>query len=571
MAGKNPRIGDLLIEAGLVTASQVEQALKQQEKGGGELLGATLIRLGFVDEKNLATALSKQLKIPFFSMENWPGIASNAKRLTYLIPEVYARKNTVLVIERKDGVMVVALTDPTDVVLLDNLQKMTRLEIESVIATRTDIIAALNQIYTEGGALKSAVESFRLQSGFESSAAAGAAGLGNAVAEIDKAPVVQLTNLILDEAMRYRASDIHLEPYEKETSIRFRIDGVLKSVAPPDKTIFTALVSRLKILSNMDIAEKRLPQDGSFTATVRNKVYDFRVSTVPTIYGEKMVLRILDRSSARLELGILGFEADELALFREAINKPNGLILITGPTGSGKTTTLYSALNELKGEQVNITTIEDPVEYQLEGVNQVQVKSSIGLTFASALRSFLRQDPDIILVGETRDLETAQICIRSSLTGHLVFSTIHTNDAISSVTRLQDIGIEPFLVASSLTLIVAQRLVRRLCEKCKMPHQPNWESIPKEVVWDRSKTIYQAVGCEDCAKTGYLGRMAIYEIVPVYEDMRELIAKKAPISELRALALKNGWPTLAQSAFKKVFLGITSLDEALRMVMIREG
>ncbi len=570
MAGKNIRIGDLLVEAGLLTADKIDQALKQQQKNKGELLGAALIRLGFITEKELATALSRQLSIPFFSMENWPGLVGGAKKLVYLIPEGYARKNAILPIERREDTLLVAMTDPTDVVVLDNLRKMTHLDIESVIATRTDIGTALNDVYTEGGALKSAVESFKAQSESQGETEARAPAR-EVIAEADKAPVVQLANLILDEAIRYRASDIHLEPYERDSSIRFRIDGVLKAMSPPDKVMFTSLISRLKILCNMDIAEKRLPQDGSFTATVRKKVIDFRVSTIPTIYGEKMVLRILDRARARLELAALGFEPDELSLFREAITKPNGLILITGPTGSGKTTTLYSALNELKSEKVNISTIEDPVEYQMEGINQVQVKSGIGLTFASALRAFLRQDPDIILVGETRDLETAQICIRSALTGHLVFSTIHTNDAISSVARLEDIGIEPFLVGSSLALIVAQRLLRKLCLKCKQPHNPDPEFFPKGMTWEDSQVFYEAIGCEDCAKTGYAGRMAIYEIVPINDAMREMISKKAPVSELRAEASRNGWPTLEQSAFRKVFSGITSLDEALRMVLIKEG
>jgi len=569
MAGKNLRIGYILVEAGLISAAQVEQALKQQDKARGELLGAALIRLGFVSEKELAMALSRQLSIPFFSMENWPGLMAGAKKLTHLVPEVYARKNSVLLIERKERTLVVALTDPTDMVLLDNLQKMTRLDIESVIATKSDIAAALNQIYTEGGALKSAVESFRQQSGLEAAITPTTAS-NDLTSETEKAPVVQLANLILDEAMRYRASDIHLEPYERDASIRFRIDGVLKSVSPPDKMMFTSLISRLKILCNMDIAEKRLPQDGSFTATVRSKIVDFRVSTVPTIYGEKMVLRILDRSRARLELAALGFEPPELALFRESIEKPNGLILITGPTGSGKTTTLYSALNELKSEKVNITTVEDPVEYQLEGVNQVQVKAGIGLTFASALRAFLRQDPDIILVGEIRDLETAQICIRSALTGHLVFSTIHTNDAISSVARLEDVGIEPFLVASSLTMVVAQRLLRRLCEKCKKQTDPDPASFPKGIAWE-GQAVYAAVGCDDCAKTGYMGRMAIYEIVPINDAMRQMIARRAPTEELRAESARNAWPTLELSAFRKVLMGLTSVDEAIRMVLIKEG
>ncbi len=567
---KKIRLGDILIKSGLVTQAQVDQALRQQEKNKGELLGAVLIRLGMISEKDIAMALSSQLNTPFFLIDSWSVQASEAKKLTYLIPESYARKNTVIPIERRDHVLVVALTDPTDIVLIDNLRKITHLDIETVIGTKTDILQALNLIYTEGQALKSAVVSLR---DLTKAAPLGGGVVEEAqkdsISEAEKAPVVHLANLILDEALRYRASDIHLEPYEEEVSVRFRIDGVLKSVSPPDKNMFTALVSRLKILSNMDIAEKRLPQDGSFTSTVRERVVDFRVSTVPTIYGEKMVLRILDRSRSRMDLAKLGFEPEELALFREAIVKPNGLILITGPTGSGKTTTLYSALNELRSEKVNITTVEDPVEYQMEGINQVQVKSGIGLTFASALRSFLRQDPDIMLVGEIRDLETAQICIRAALTGHLVFSTIHTNDALSSVTRLEDIGIEPFLVSSSLTMVVAQRLLRRLCDRCKRPHTPDTSVFPKGIVWDKTKVIYEAVGCEACAQMGYSGRVAIYEIALVNTVMRELIARRAPLREMREEAARHGWPTLEQSAFKKIFSGLTSVDEALRMVLMK--
>lgn len=566
------RLGDILVRSGIISADKLQEALKKQQRDKGEFLGQTLVRLGIVREDQIVQALSQQLLVPFFSMSDWPRLAEMSKSASTLIPEAFARKNYLFPIQKKESVLVVAITDPTNLLVIDNLQKMTGLDIESVIATKTDVENVLNKIYSQGGALKSIVESMRTQGDPLAEQATSLRQVNELAEGEGNVPVVQLVNLILDEAIRCRASDIHLEPYEKTVAIRFRIDGVLKFMAPPDKGMFISLISRLKILSGMDIAEKRLPQDGGFSASLRNRVIDFRVSTIPTIYGEKMVLRILDRTAISLDLAKLGFEKKEIDLFRQGIEHPHGLILITGPTGSGKTTTLYSALNELKGEDVNILTVEDPVEYQLDGVNQVQVKANIGLTFASALRAFLRQDPDIILLGEIRDLETAQICIRSALTGHLVFSTIHTNDAISSISRLKDIGIESFLVASSITMIVAQRLLRVLCPKCKKQVPLARGILPHDVhVPDSCEFVFEAVGCEHCLGTGYYGRMAVYEIVLVNPGMREMIAKNMPIGDLRAYSVAQGFESLVQSAFKKVFQGVSSIDEVQRVILMGEG
>ncbi len=560
------KLGQLLINEGLLTQAQLDKAIELQKKSPGQSLGQILVKSGVITENDLVPILSKQLDIPYASEESGLLKPADDPELIKILPEAFARKHQTLPLHRNLNYLTVAVTDPMDLMLLDNLRKVTGYNIRAVIATSASLERAIDKCYGEGGLLKSAIaESYRDVDPAADKKLGEDVLLGDMVKTAEKTPVIQLTDLILQQAAKDRASDIHIEPFADKISLRFRIDGVLHEISPPNRNLMVPLISRLKILSRMDIAEKRLPQDGSFNAVVGGHNIDFRVSTIPTIYGEKMVLRILDKSAMNLDLGKVGFEKEELGFYREAIHKPYGLILITGPTGSGKTTTLYAALNELNGTDKNIVTIEDPVEYKIPGINQVQVKQTIGLNFASALRSFLRQDPDVILVGETRDVETAQICVRAALTGHLVFTTLHTNDAPSSINRLIDIGVEPFFVSSSILLVVAQRLVRRLCDQCKEAYKPAG-NLPKNF-HAPTGVIYRPKGCEQCAKTGYRGRIAIFEIMRINERIQELISQKASMMLIRMEARKAGMVSLEENGYRKVAAGFTSLEEIIRVTM----
>ncbi len=568
MALKNEKIGEILLRKGLLTQVQLAKALELQALGSGDPLGALLVKNGVISEEVLATTLSGQLGIPLATKANHRLVPAADQGLEKLITEEVARKYCLIPVAHDGKSITIVFSDPTDVLLIDNLRKLKRCNIKRLIGLKSEVEEAISNFYGEGGMLKSAVEASygKVAEVRLSDEERGQISLDDLVASAEKAPVVNLADLLIRQAIKQRASDIHIEPMYDTASIRFRIDGVLQEVPPPDKAMLLPLVSRLKIISKMDIAEKRLPQDGSFRAGIENRLIDFRVSTIPTVNGEKMVLRILDRSSLSLDLEALGFETYEKDSFTKAINRPYGMILITGPTGSGKTTTLYCALNQIKGKEKNIITIEDPVEYQISGINQVQVKPSIGLTFASGLRSFLRQDPDVILVGETRDLETAQICVRAALTGHLVFTTLHTNDAPSAVTRLVDIGIEPFFVTSSLLMIVAQRLVRRLCPQCKEAQKVDASTRPL-LLRSFKGPLYQAKGCEACSQTGYKGRLAIFEIMNMSEEIERLILARSQVSQVREAARKAGMSTLEESGYKKAMAGETSVEEIMRITM----
>lgn len=559
------KLGEILVQDKIITQEQLLEALEEQKKNPNEALGSVLVRMGFVSDKNVASILARQLHILYAAKDKGLLRPFPDQNLDKIIPEEFARRNCLMPISLHANTLTVVFSDPLDIVLLDNLHKMTGYRINRLISTKSEIEQAISEFYGEGGMLKSAIDASyvsiepRKEDLFERLT------LDDLVASAEKAPVVKLTDLLLRQAIKNRASDIHIEPFDEKLSIRFRIDGVLQEIPPPEKSMLLPLVSRIKILCKMDIAEKRLPQDGSFSATIDKKQIDFRVSTIPTVHGEKVVLRILDRHKLSLNLSNLGFEKEELENFRKIIRKPYGMVLLTGPTGSGKTTTLYSALNEIKGVDKNIITIEDPVEYQITGINQVQVKPAIGLTFAAGLRAFLRQDPDVMLVGEIRDLETAQICVRAALTGHLVFSSLHTNDAPSAVARLADIGIESFYVASSLLMVVAQRLLRKLCPKCKEAT----DQIPPFLMKKRPdlKTIYKPKGCEHCAKTGYMGRFAVYEIMVINEEIQRLTLQRAGTVELREAARKTGMATLEESAYYRIASGDTSLEEVMRVTL----
>lgn len=562
------RLGELLLKEGIITQVQLEQAIRVQKQEGGRL-GEILIRLGILKEEQAVAALGKQLNIPYFSpgTELKPALDQN---LDTLIAKDYAIKNTVLPLSLTLNSLTVAICDPLDIILIDNLRKLTAHEINPVIAAKSDINKAIERFYGKSTMFEEAVEaSYDVSS--DQAVLEGIditdqeLSIDKLIARAEEAPVVKLVDLIIRQAIDERASDIHVEPFKDRISLRYRIDGKLYEIPPPAKHLHLAILSRIKILSKLDIAEKRLPQDGGFIVRVENRPIDLRVSTVPTIYGEKVVLRVLDRGAVVLDLGRLGFDSNQLEYIRHSSNAPYGLVFLTGPTGCGKTTTLYAILNEIKSPAKNIITIEDPVEYKLDGINQVQVKPEIGLTFANALRCFLRQDPDIMLVGEVRDLETAQICIRSALTGHLVFSTIHTNDAASAVTRLIDIGIEPFMVAPSLQLVVAQRLVRKLCPDCKEAYEPSPEQLKNFNI--KADLLYKPKGCVKCKQLGYRGRTCLAEVMIINEEIRSLISKNASFQAIRDAAVKAGMQTLYDTGIKKAEEGVTSLEEALSVTM----
>jgi type IV pilus assembly protein PilB len=493
-----------------------------------------------------------------------------------LVPAQIARKYEVLPIKRAGNQLTLAMADPTNVFAVDDVGFMTNLQVVPVVASQGAIRKAIDRLYeaqTGGIAeviseMDATVGDVEVVEGEDEQWAK--ADIFELKESADEAPVVRLVNMILVDAIRRGASDIHLEPYEKVFRVRFRIDGVLHEIMTPPKRLEAALTSRVKIMSTLDIAERRLPQDGRIKLRYNQREIDFRVSTLPTIFGEKTVMRILDKDALQLDLAMLGFDAWSLEQFTRAIHQPYGMILITGPTGSGKTTTLYSAIHTINSPDVNIMTAEDPVEYNLKGVNQVQVNEGIGRTFAAALRSFLRQDPDIILVGETRDLETAQIGIRAALTGHLVLTTLHTNDCPSTVARLLDMGIPPFLVSSALTLILAQRLGRKICKDCKQPYDADEESlVPYGHVPQGLGRVqfYKGKGCHVCSFTGMKGRVAIYEVMPISEELREMMLRNAPTAEIRDMALAQGMKTLRQNALQKVLDGVTTVEEVLRVTV----
>ncbi|MBI5872794.1 MAG: Flp pilus assembly complex ATPase component TadA [Candidatus Omnitrophica bacterium] len=563
MARPYLKLGEILLKEGIISQAQLDDVIKIQAKEGGRL-GEILLKMGVATEEDLVVALGKQLNLPYVSMG--AGLIKPAadQNLDLIVSKEFAIKNLVLPLSKTMNSITCAITDPLDVILVDNLRKMTNCEINPVIATKTEILKAIDDFYGKRDILKAAVkESYKTTDDYGPvmEIEAEELSIDRLIARAEEAPVVKLVDLVIKQAIDERASDIHIEPFKDKISLRYRIDGVLHEIPPPAKHLHLPIISRIKILSKMDIAEKRLPQDGGFTVRIEGRNIDLRVSVMPTIYGEKIVMRILDKGGVALDLAQMGFLPQQLELFRRAIHMPYGLVFLTGPTGSGKSTSLYAALGEIKNPTMNIVTVEDPVEYHMEGINQVQIKPEIGLTFASALRAFLRQDPDIMMVGEVRDLETAQICVRSALTGHLVLSTLHTNDAPSAVTRLIDIGVEPYLLMPSLVLIVAQRLVRRLCSECKEAYEPTPEE--RERFNLGQDLIYRAKGCDKCNHIGYRGRTCIGEVLFVDDEIRQHIVPGVNAPKLKKIAVERGMMTLYESGLRKVMDGITSLEEAL--------
>src|SRR5881296_3325780 len=565
------RLGDLLVAEGLITEAQLRQALAEQ-KGKTEKLGSILARLGFITEEQLIGFLSRQYGIPSITLSN---VDVDAETLR-LVPPPIARKYEVLPVKRIGGTLTLAMADPTNVFALDDVAFMTSLQILPVVAPQAAIRKAIDKHYEMVGtsSMTEMLTEITAEANvevLEGETEGGSVDVFELKESADEAPVVKLVNMVLVDAIQKGASDIHWEPYEKVFRIRFRIDGVLHEMLSPPKRLEAAITSRIKIMSNLDIAERRLPQDGRIKLRYNTREIDFRVSILPTIFGEKAVLRILDKDALQLDLTRLGFDPGALEHFEKVIRQPYGMILITGPTGSGKTTTLYSAIHTINSPEHNIMTAEDPVEYNLKGVNQVQVNEGVGRSFAAVLRSFLRQDPDVILVGETRDLETAQISIRAALTGHLVFTTLHTNDCPSTVARLFDMGIQPFLLSSALLLILAQRLGRKICKDCKEPYEVDEESLLPygHVLTGVGRTqVYKGRGCTACSFTGLKGRVAIYEIMPVTQELRDMILKGASTAELRVMAQSQGMKTLRQAGLLKVlFDGVTTVEEVLRVTV----
>ena len=565
------RLGDLLVAEGLITQAQLRQALADQ-KGKGDKLGTILVSLGFVSEEQLIGFLSRQYGIPSITLDNVDIDAETVQ----LVPAQIAKKYEVLPVKRIGGTLTLAMADPTNVFALDDVAFMTNLQILPVVAPQAAIRRALEKNYE---ILQTASMDERMTEVIGDPNSVEVLGDDQAVAQVDvfelkesadEAPVVKLVNMVLVDAIQKGASDSHWEPYEKTFRIRFRIDGVLHETLSPPKRLEPAIISRLKIMSSLDISERRLPQDGRIKLRYGQREIDFRVSILPTIFGEKAVLRILDKESLQLDMTKLGFDGEDFEKFDKAIHQPYGMVLITGPTGSGKTTTLYSAISTINSPEHNIMTAEDPVEYNLKGVNQVQISESIGRTFAGVLRSFLRQDPDVIPVGETRDLETAQISIRAALTGHLVFTTLHTNDCPSTVARLVDMGVQPFLLSSALLLILAQRLGRKICKDCKEPFEGHEEDLVPYgwVPEGRGKvTFYRGKGCQTCNFSGMKGRVAIYEVMVVTEELRNVILKGGTTAEIRELAQKQGMRTLRQAGLRKVLEGTTTVEEVLRVTL----
>src|SRR5438477_9057957 len=566
----NRRLGDLLVADGLLTAEQLKKALAEQ-KGSPEKLGSILVRLNLVNEDQLIGFLSRQYGVPSITL----GQLDIDSDVLKLVPAPIARKYEVIPVRRMGNSLALAMADPTNVFALDDISFMTNLQVLPLVASQTAIKKAVDRNYdSRTDAITNVLSDMQTDLANVEVVEDGEEGSKVDIFELkesaDEAPVVKLVNMVLVDAIQKGASDIHFESYEKVFRIRFRMDGVLHEMLAPPKRLEPAILSRLKIMSNLDIAERRLPQDGRIKLRYNNREIDFRVSTLPTIFGEKAVLRILDKDALKLDLTKLGFDPWSLEKFNAVIHQPYGMVLITGPTGSGKTTTLYSAIHTINSPDVNIMTAEDPVEYNLKGVNQVQINESVGRTFAAALRSFLRQDPDVILVGETRDLETAQISIRAALTGHLVFTTLHTTDCPSTVARLLDMGIPPFLISSSLLLILAQRLGRKVCSACREPYEVDEQTLVPygHVSTGRGKvTLYKGKGCPACSFTGMKGRVALYEVMPISDEIRAAILKNVGTAELRSLAESQGMRSLRQAGLLKVIEGTTTVEEVLRVTL----
>ncbi|MEA1940267.1 MAG: type II secretion system ATPase GspE, partial [Candidatus Caldatribacteriota bacterium] len=560
----NQRIGDILVKQGLITLQQLEDCLRIQKNGNNKKLGKILVENGYLSSDELHEVLEFIYETKYIELSNYIIDPEVIK----IITEKIASQYHLIPISKNNGELTIAMSNPLDVHAIDFIKNYTKTKkVNTLMASEEDISTAISNYY-ELGEYEDILEKFGTdvvlkEEGEEEEDLQKLETLGK------KAPIIQLVNMIIVQGVKDRASDIHIEPNEMGLLIRFRIDGMLQDIRDLPNSIKSAIISRIKILSKMDIAERRLPQDGRFQIKFGSREVDLRVSSIPTVFGEKIVLRLLDKSKGLINLKQVGFLPKQLAVFKSIINKPHGIVLLTGPTGSGKSTTLYAVLNEINSKDKNIVTVEDPVEYKLNRISQIQIKPKINLTFANTLRSILRQDPDIIMVGEIRDAETAQIAVQAALTGHLVFSTLHTNDAAGALTRLIDMGVEPFLISSSIIGVLAQRLVRVVCEKCKEEYTPS-EEVIRFINEERNENnnnlkLYRGKGCPYCRNTGYYGRTSIYELITIDEEIRSLILSKTSSSVIKEAALKKGMKTLLDSGIEKALSGITTMDEVMRV------
>ena len=566
------RLGLILTDLGLIDEEQLEEMLAEQEARGGELLGRVGVSLGFFSDEQLGEALAEQWNTVFVTLYD--------KQITHslvdVISKTMAEMYRVVPLELQDNVLTIATADPQKIQIADELRVFLGYEIKVVVATDAEIDKAIEQFYSgEVDTVESIVEEMEEDQDLAEASKGllqdGPIDLTSAEAMADSAPVRKLLNLVLLMAIKENASDIHLEPFESEFKIRMKADGVLQEMVPPPKHLSFAITTRIKVMANLDIAERRMPQDGRIELSVSGHPVDLRVSVLPTLFGESVVMRVLDRGVVSLDLDKLGMDENILRPFREIIKRPNGLILVTGPTGSGKTTTLYSALSELNEPDDKIITTEDPIEYDIEGIVQVPIDSDIDVTFAAALRAILRQDPDRILVGEIRDVETAEIAIQAALTGHMVFSTLHTNDSPATVTRLRDMGVQPFLITATVEAILAQRLVRRICGECKEEYVPDAETLADlELTSDQvaGKSFFRGRGCDKCSGSGYKGRLGLYELLVMTDELRDLVVRNASTEEIRDLARKAGMVTLRDSGMENMFLGHTTADEVIRETIL---
>ena len=550
-------LGELFQQRKVITAAQHKQAKAARKPS--ERIENCLVRLGFIHERDVLAIYSEQLSIPLVDLNEVPIDVELLKQT----PSKVVHRDRVIPIDRHDGTIRVATSNPFNLYAFDELRMLMGAKIETVLATSEEISRIIKQHFGVGGETVGAMlgeSDVEIVSEFDADNA-------DLIEQAQEATVVKLVNEILLEAIRDRASDVHIEPYENDLKIRYRIDGVLHTtnVPPEIRRFHAAIVSRIKILSNLNIAEKRLPQDGGFKIKAQNRDIDLRVSIIPTAYGGAVVMRILDKQSVLLSLDQLGLIDEALVGVQYLISQPYGIILVTGPTGSGKTTTLYGALNTIRNDTIKILTIEDPIEYYLDGIQQVQIKPHIGLTFASGLRSFLRHDPDVILVGEIRDLETAEVAINASLTGHLVFSTLHTNDAVTATTRLLDMGVEPFLVSSAISGVLAQRLVRRICKECRQEYVPDKGDVPADFKIEKGQKLYRGAGCRDCRNSGYRGRVGIFEILMITDQLRGMIVERRSATDLQVVARKDGLKLMREDGWSKVLAGMTTVEEIVRV------
>ncbi len=560
------RLGQILVDLGHLTEDQLWDVLEEQKQSAGEIIGQVAIRMGFVTEAHVSEALAEQWGMPVVNLTE----TTISPKVLELVPQTMADIYKIMPISIRDNVVTVAMADPQNIAALDDLRNMLGMDVRGAVSNHKDVEAAIARNYADR---EESIEDVigQLEAGNEDGPSKGHGY--DLAADMDEAPIRKLLNMIMLLAIKDQASDIHFEPFEDEFKVRVKADGMLYEMVPPPRHLANAIVSRIKIMSDLDISERRLPQDGRIELNVGGHSVDLRVSVLPTLFGEAVVMRVLDRTVVQLDLNKIGMDANTLTRFRNVLNRPNGIVLVTGPTGSGKTTTLYSALNELNDIETKIITTEDPIEYEIDGLIQVPVNPDIQVTFATVLRAILRHDPDTILIGEIRDFETAEVAIQSALTGHLVFSTLHTNDSPSAITRLRDMGIEPFLITATVEAILAQRLVRKICSECRTQFEPSDELLMElqlPIAQARQYKFYYGRGCQRCNNSGYKGRCGIYELLEVNDEVRDLVASSASVDDIRNYCRSQGMTTLREAGLKLIFDGVTTIDEVVRETVMED-